>query len=346
MLRFTFAVALLGCFCAVSPASADDARPPDAARVRAAAEQFDAGVAAYKLRDYESAGSHFEAADAAVPGPKALRQAIRARSEAGQGARAATLAALALDRYPSDEATTKLAHEILEKYEPLVQKVKVTCASPCVLGVTSPPATTRSVPGEARTVWVVYLDGGAATLSASFADGSASAPKRLEAKPGAATDLRFEPKRKPPPPPADDASGPEAPSPSNNEVPPEEAKVEPPPPPPKGISPGFFAAGVVAAAGLGATTIWSGIDTENNPGVAAVIAACHGKGPSCELYQEGLAHQTRTNALIGATAGVAAVTVVLAIFTNWHGGGTKTPAVEPTALVVDRGGVLGAAGVF
>jgi hypothetical protein len=105
--------------------------------------------------------------------------------------------------------------------------------------------------------------------------------------------------------------------------------------------------GLVATAGLGATTIWSGINTENSPGVAAVMNACHGKGPSCPLYQEGLAHQTRTNALIGATAGMGAVTVVLAIFTNWHGSGAvKTPAVEPTALVVDRGAAIGAAGVF
>lgn len=59
----------------------------DAARVRAAAEQFDAGVTAFKARDYEGAASHFEAADAAVASPKALRQAIRARVEAGQGSR-------------------------------------------------------------------------------------------------------------------------------------------------------------------------------------------------------------------------------------------------------------------
>ena len=70
-----------------------------------------------------------------------------------------------------------------------------------------------------------------------------------------------------------------------------------------------------------------------------------GLGPSCALYQEGLSKQTRTNALIGATAGAGALTVVFAIFTNWHGN-KKPPPVEPTALVFPRGGVLGAAGVF
>ena len=85
------------------------------------------------------------------------------------------------------------------------------------------------------------------------------------------------------------------------------------------------------------------------------MAQCKGQGPSCPLYQEGLSKQTRTNALIGATAGAGALTVIFAIFTSWHGskkppvsmGDTPKPlAVEPTALVVPRGYVLGAAGAF
>src|SRR5690349_5853356 len=82
---------------AASPARADKAPDtmgpqaapsPSAARVRQAAEQFDAGIAALNAQDYEGAASRFEAADAAVPSAKALRQAIRARVEAGQASRA------------------------------------------------------------------------------------------------------------------------------------------------------------------------------------------------------------------------------------------------------------------
>ncbi len=77
------------------------------------------------------------------------------------------------------------------------------------------------------------------------------------------------------------------------------------------------------------------------------MAACRGKGPTCPLYQEGLSKQTRTDALIGATVGTAALTGLLAIFTNWHRAGDKPPPpAEPTAMVVDRGAVLGARGVF
>jgi hypothetical protein len=132
-------------------------------------------------------------------------------------------------------------------------------------------------------------------------------------------------------------------------------KDEPPKeePPPKGISPAFFGVGVAATVGLGATLIWSGIDTQTNPGPDAVKAACEGKGTSCPLYQEGLSKQRRTNILVGATAGTAAVTVVLAIFTRWRT--PKKPATDPvakgvvwspTAIVVDRGGAVGATGSF
>ena len=112
----------------------------------------------------------------------------------------------------------------------------------------------------------------------------------------------------------------------------------------KGISPAFFGVSLGATVAMGAATIWSGVDTQTNPGVAAVMAACLGKGPTCSLYQEGLAKQNRTNALIGTTAATGAVTIVLAVFTNWRG--AKKPPATPTASFVDRGAVLGAAGVF
>jgi hypothetical protein len=110
--------------------------------------------------------------------------------------------------------------------------------------------------------------------------------------------------------------------------------------------------GAAAFVGLGIATIWSGIDTQKNPGPDAVRAACQGKGTSCPEYQLGLAHQTRTNVLVGVTAVTGAATVVLGIFTNWRGQKktekTEKPEapVEPTAIVLDRGGVLGAKGVF
>jgi hypothetical protein len=361
MRRRTVAVVLTASFLAAGPVSADDKKPdaaqaggrpgaPSDGRVKAAAEEFDAGVSAFKHKDYESAAAHFEAADAAVPSPKTLRQAIRARSEAGQGSRAATLAAMALDRYGGDATTAKLAHDTIEKYEALLYKVNVTCSTPCSLSI-----GTDAVPGEASGKRVIYFDPGTFTLNASFSGSSPGAPKEIEAKAGSSIDLGFEPKKKraAPPPERPKPASPPAPSgatetPSKSELPPEDPKPERPPEEPerKGISPAFFAVGLVATVGVGAATIWSGVDTENNPGAAAVMAQCRGVGPSCPLYQEGLSKQTRTNALIGVTAGSAAITVVLAVFTKWSGN-KKKPPVEPTASIIPGAPpAFGARGVF
>src|SRR5690606_37522280 len=72
--------------------------------------------------------------------------------------------------------------------------------------------------------------------------------------------------------------------------------------------PGVFIALSVATAGVGAATIWSGVDTLNNPGTDAVREACRGQGTACPEYQLGREKQLRTNILIGATAGTALLT--------------------------------------
>ncbi|HVY49667.1 MAG TPA: hypothetical protein VHB21_27425, partial [Minicystis sp.] len=240
MHRVVMAAAVLALLGSAEVARAD--KPPDAAKVKTAADQFDAGVAALKQRDYEAAASRFEAADAAVPSAVALRQAMKARAEAGQGSRAATLAAQALTRYPNDTPTYKLARDTLEKLAPLLERVNVSCASPCVLAV-----GTRAVPGEANTRWTVYLDPGRATLSASFFGGAGDAHKDLDAKAGKAIDVRFEPEDKsgPAAPPA--AAGPAPPA---AETPPADAsagadQADHPADKPKGISKAFFIGGAV-----------------------------------------------------------------------------------------------------
>jgi hypothetical protein len=337
MRRVVLSAALSALLCSAAPAFAD--RAPDASKVKAAAEQFDGGVAALKARDFESAASHFEAADAAVPSGQALRQAIKARQEAGQGSRAATLAALAIQRYPTDTVTVRLAREALEKVTPLLGKVNVSCASPCVLAV-----GTRGVVGEANTRWTVYLDPGHATLSASFFGGG-SAQKELDPTAGSSIDIRFEPEDKS----AAAAGAVALPAAAGaGDTPPVDQTTDQQPA--KGLPKAIFFTGLVATAALGGVTIWSGIDTVKNPGADAVKAACAGKGTSCALYEQGRSKQTRTNVFVGATAGAGAVTIVLAIFTKWKS--TPKPAdnaptdATPTAFVFDRGAGLGARGSF
>jgi hypothetical protein len=347
MRRLAAAIALSAGFLA-APASADDAKP-DPAHLRAAAEHFDAGVSALRKKDYERAAAQFEAADASVPGPQALKQAIKARNQAGQGSQAATLAALALDRYAGDAVIEKLARQTLEQLEPLLSKVKVSCAAPCELAVGD-----RAVPGVAVKRRVIYLDPGHATITVTFPGKDAPPPREVDAQAGKSLDLRFEPKKKaePPPEPPAPTPAPDAAGPSKSEAPPEDAKAEPKPedegspPPRKGLHPAFFGVGLATTAALGIATIWSGVDTQNNPGVSAVRAACQGQGTSCPLYQEGVSKQNRTNALLGSTLGFAGATVVVAIFTRWKGAPSAVAPVAPSALVVDRGAGLGAAGAF
>jgi hypothetical protein len=69
---------------------------------------------------------------------------------------------------------------------------------------------------------------------------------------------------------------------------------------------------------FGGITVWSGLDTLNNPGPDEVRAACVGRGTSCPEYQEGLDKQARTNyLLLGTGIGVASVTVIGLFFTDW-----------------------------
>lgn len=330
--------------CLVVSAPAAWAGPPDAAKLRLASEQYDLGANAFKKKEYEQAASHFEAADAAVPSAKALRLAIRARSEAGQGSRAATLAALALARHPGDADTAKVAQETIEKTEALLHKVSIACVSPCVLAV-----GTRTVPGEASTRWVVYLDPGSATVSASFF-GNTSATAPVEARAGGSTELRLEPAEaaggSPPPPSAPPAGPPGATAGPADALPPD------PPPPDRGgrsgLPPAVFIGGLVATAAVAGVTVWSGIDTTNNPGADAVRAACAGKGTSCPEYQDGLASQTRTNVLLAATAGTAVLTGVIgAFFTDWGGpDGPPATGFVPAGAVVPGGGAVFARGRF
>ncbi|AKT42345.1 hypothetical protein [Chondromyces crocatus] len=327
-------------------------KAPDAVQVRRAAAAFDGGVTALKERQPELAASRFEEADEAVPNPQALRQAIRARTEAGQGSRAATLAALAQQRYPSDEGTLKLVKEALGRFAPALHKVTVTCAPACVLAV-----GTRAIHGESSTGWVVYLDPQPSTLSASF-QGGGSRQVEVDAKAGGSSEIALSSAQSEPAGgahsgaeevtggPAGPSAGAEAPTAGAPAGAGESVASESG----GGLPRWVFFGGVAATAVLGGVTTWSGIDTINNPGSEAIRQGCAGQGTSCALYQDGLAKELRTNVLIGVTAGVGVLTVVSAFFTDWGGSKGREAAgrlrVEPLMGATGEGGFLGARGTF
>jgi len=323
------ASAVLLVACVVGPAMADDAA--DAAKIRIAAEEFDAGRRAFLQKDFEGAAEHFENADRDAPSVEALRLAIRARKEGGFGARAATLSELALRRYPQDEATVTLARGVIEEVRPSLFRLRVQCSPACGLVVDD-----KATYGDPSAEQIVYLQPGQHSVSASWTEGRGRAI-RVNGEKGREQVLVLRPAEMLVP------------------VASSSASAAPPPVVPKQESSGLpsyvFYTGLGVTAVLTGVTIWSGLDTKNNPGRDAVESACVNQGESCPEYQDGLDRQRRTNILLGTTIGVAAVTGVIAAFTSWGGGsegegGNKASTrVQPT--VGWTGGLqLGATGRF
>jgi hypothetical protein len=288
-------------------ARADDVQPSPE-RIKAAADEFDLGRRAFLTKDFEQAAAHFENAFRDAPSQESLRLAIRARTEAKQLARAATLAAVAQTQYPNDAATAKLAKDTLANAGPELAEYVVTCASTCTVA-----ADGRVVSQTDGAHHRVFLEPGPHELGVSFSQGSVS--KHVDGAKGSSNPLSFD--------------GP-APTPTPTPVPtptPEPVPV-PNPGPEKSAKPlppfvFFIAAGVTAAAG--AATIVSGVDTQNDPGPDAVRRECAGKGESCPLYQEGQDAETRTNILLGVTVGTAILTGVIGLFfTQWKSSGLSS----------------------
>lgn len=298
-----------------------DEPQPSAERIKAAAEEFDRGRRAYLAKDFEQAAVHFENAYRDAPRAETLRLAIRARRDAKQLARAATLSAIAQQRYPEDASTGQLAKETLETAAPQLHEYAIDCSVECAVA-----ADGRVVSQSDSTHHRIFLDAGTHDLGISFSQGRAAA-KKIEATRGGKDTLSFEapplpPVERPPPPKSD------------------REKDRPPPPPvhEKPLGPVVFFVGAGLTVAAGALTIWSGIDTQNSPGVDAVRSECAGKDESCPAYQEGQDKELRTNVALGATIGLAVLTGVVGVFfTQW----SITKPEMRTGVRVGPGGIVG-----
>jgi hypothetical protein len=292
-LLLTCALSTLAALCTLgaSPvARAADAAPE---QLQFAAQEHDLGYRAYVAKSFDDAATHFENAFFAAPNPAELRSAIRARREGGQLARAATLAAIGQRKYPGEAALGKLAEETIAEARPRVFEVHATSALECNVAVDD-----KVVTSEKLRDYRFFVDPGKHELVFGWTEGRTRRVP-IDGKGGATQALTLEAPPIPVKPPSAEVPAPAL-------------------APPKPLGPVVFLIGAgLTVVGVG-VTVWSGLDTQKNPGTAAVRADCVGQGTSCPEYQQGLSSQLRTNILLAATGGVAALTAVTGLFlTQW-----------------------------
>jgi hypothetical protein len=278
---------------------------PAAARadVAGAARAFSDGQAAQLAGDYDHAAQSFELAYTIEPSKEALRSAVRARQQAGQLARAATLAEVLLARYAADAASSGLATAVIAEAQPKLGLLSVSCSVPCTLAIDG-----RSISLSAAPSHRLFVAPGALPIAVSF-EGDRNVRRDTTIKAGETIELQVDP------PPA------AVPTP-----------LPPPPPPPSvvahtprrsgGLSPAVVLVGSIATLGVAGVAVWSGIDT--NAAHDDYVA-----NPTHDGWEKGRTKQLRTNILFGTAAGLGVATVVIAIFgTRWHGSSHEGPTVS------------------
>ena len=298
--------------------------------VAGAANAFSKAQKAELSGDPATAAELFELADSLAPSPEALRSAIRARKAAGQLGSAALDAEALHDRYPNDARSKELADATLALAKQSLARFEITCKpGTCGLIVDGSAATS-----EPKLKHVLYFEPGKHDVIATFGK-NRTPPKAAEGAAGEQGTLVFDaPKVEPRKASELDETG--AVVAGGDGAIGADSGVKPS----KGLPPWIFVTGAVVTVGLGAVTVWSGMDV--------LKAHDNYDGTSRDQYDEGVEKERRTNILIGATAVAGVATGVIAIFTQW-----KTP--KETATIprmnagfapVPSGGVFSVSGVY
>lgn len=274
----------------------------DAQQRQGAADAYDRGSAAFLAEDFAAAGRWFETANRLAPAAPALLQAIRAHRRAGDDVRAGTLSLRLMDTYEGDAAAE--AQEVIRELSPSLVRVDIVC-SECAVQVDGSLALHDSffvTPSEEHNVVLGFSTGDVERAVSGEAGErlpvTASAPiavpnQRIEG--GGSTNGNGNS--------IQGTSGPTAR--------PEESG---------GLSPALFITSLVLTVGAGATLAWSGIDTQNDAEVYERVAQQdRDLVRARELLAAGQKEELRTNVLIGVTSGLAVLTVVFAVLTDWSG---------------------------
>lgn len=272
-------------------------------------EAYDRGTRAYRKGDYATAAREYAAADALSSNPVALQAALDAAVLADDPVLGVEL----IDRAKGAPRTNALALSILtaqRKFARRTGRIHVACggASTCIAsidGAAVDPARPIVVRVGAHTV--IVDSGGTATTR----DVTVGPDEVIDVAPAAAAGAGPAPAAASAP--ASATGTATAPAPAAASAPAVPASMEEGG---RGISPLWFYVGLGATGLAGAATIVSGVDTANQH--SNFVSHC-GAEPDCRtLASNGQSAQTRTNVLLGVTAGLAAVTAVTVFLVRWH----------------------------
>ncbi len=256
---------------------------------QAAAQAYDRAANYYVGEQYRSAGQWFMAAYRLAPARAALVQAVRSYRRAGSIQRAGTLALLLAQSFPDDGPAVQLATEVMDEAGRNSVHITVACDGCAV-----------EVDGRLLATLGAYVTAGQPhQVIAHFGDMQET--RAAQGEEGEQVFLEIE--------------TPEGANLQNEELEPEHirrARERANDPGIRVLHPAVFWSALVVTAAVGGLTVWSGLDT-----VAGVDA--YELMPTQEAYDAGQDKEFRTNLLIGVSAGLAAITLLSIVFTNFGG---------------------------
>lgn len=309
-MRFCFGMALLLSVALARTASAGDppasaARTPTKQEQAEAGKKFKEGERAFAKHDYKAAAVAFEAAYAIAPHPDVLLNAVDARDRAGDLVIAARHCARLIKEFPEHKSVAE-ARAHLAQLTPKIGRAELAAKG---------GGSDLRLDGEPVEPGEVFVDPGDHVLRATF--GSEAVEKPFSVAAGVRVNVLVEA----PPPLRED--GTREPPPGTPGPAPVATSTMP-------LHPAIFGVALGLTAVSGGVLIWSGIDTNR-------ARKDFDANPTQAGLDEGEGKQLRTNIFVGVTAGLAAITVPVAIFTNWGGSGAEKPValrVGPSGFAV------------
>lgn len=302
-----FAAALL----APAAAAAPPVSPSSSAHVdkESARASFREGQRAFKEGDYKLAGEKFDEAYRRAPHHAPLWNAGRAWQRAGEPTRAANAYAKYLREAPANAPDRNNAIRGLKELESKVGRIEVHAT-----GVTEVTVDGEPFEGEG-----VYVAPGTHVVEGKTTDTRDVVRVSPAVAAGANVSVALLPAAS-----------------ANAEPAPPVRAAEPSVVTPRGgISPVFVVIGGVLTLGAAGVTVWSGLDV--NQQKSDYLRSADAQSP--RAYDAGKSAQLRTNVLLGATGGLAALTMLTALFlVDWKGSsnGSVTVGLGPQSLFLTR----------